>query len=214
MMAKNQSSMGLNDGRLGVNSSAGETRHNVDHADIKPQWDEVQPLDDEEIRIIDDLGNDADDIQDLPGIAQRLCEEAQEAHATQAKFILKLKGLIEFLRSIADKRAPPWPTDRVSDEEWLASARSAFGQLNDLGDVVGSESPASPGGGLSKRAFSDPANGHGGDGHAEWGWKPSTATDFETLSRLLAASAASSLALLQRDQSAQSPGGQFKPSPR
>jgi len=158
----------------------------------------IQPLDDEDIPIVDDLGNEFDDVEDLPSSSESYWQEVHEAHARQSRLIQKLMRCIQLLRDMSQMQAPAWPKDRVSDEEWLASARSAFGQINDMdrGDAKGRarlHSATTSGRPLNDQSELTEDSGLGG----WWATKTAETADFELLSRLLAARAASALSLIQ-----------------
>jgi hypothetical protein len=158
----------------------------------------IQPLDDEDIPIVDDLGNELDDVEDWPASSESYWQEVHEAHARQGRLIQKLMRCIQLLRDLSPRTAPAWPKDRVSDEEWLASARSAFGQVNDIGQSEEKGRARSHSATTSGRRLNDQSELTEESGLGSW-WATKTAetADFELLSRLLAARAASALSLIQ-----------------
>lgn len=197
-------------GERGWYSGAGEPRHDQGQGqrheqgqgqgNLLPGPEVIQPLDDEDIPIVDDLGNEFDDAEDWPASSDSYWQEVQEAHATQGRLIQKLVRCIQLLRDLSQRPAPAWPKDRVSDEEWLASARSAFGQVNDMsqGEAKGltGSTVAKPGGRVAtNKGDASEASGLGN----WWATKTAETADFELLSRLLAARAASALALIQSE---------------
>lgn len=195
-------------GNRGWYLGAGESRHDQGQGQQSGQGqgnplpgpEVIQPLDDEDIPIVDDLGNEFDDAEDWPASSESYWQEVHEAHARQGRLIQKLMRCIQFLRDLSPRPAPAWPKDRVSDEEWLASARSAFGQVNDFdrGEAKGRTGSrfATSGGRSSKReSYLTEESCLGG----WWATKTAETADFELLSRLLAARAASALALIQSE---------------
>lgn len=203
-------------GELGWYLGAGESRHDQGQGQRHGQGqgqgnplpgpEVIQPLDDEDIPIVDDLGNELDDVEDWPASSESYWQEVHEAHARQGRLIQKLMRCIQLLRDLTPRQAPAWPKDRISDEEWLASARSAFGQVNDMdqGEAKGlTGSPvAKPGGRVAiKKGDVSEASGLG----SWWATKTAETADFELLSRLLAARAASALALIQSESAPRKP---------
>ena len=191
-------------GERGWYWGAGESRHVRGqgqwhgHGYPMPGPEVIQPLDDEDIPIVDDLGNELDDVEDWPASSENYWQEVHEAHARQGQLIQKLMRCIQLLRDLSPRPAPAWPKDRVSDEEWLASARSAFGQVNELDRGATKDSTSSHGvasGGRRTNGNSDLT-----ERSNLGGWratKTAETADFELLSRLLAARAASALSLIQ-----------------
>lgn len=201
-------------GERGWYLGAGESRHDQGQGQRSghgqgnplPGPEVIQPLDDEDIPIVDDLGNELDDVEDWPASSESYWQEVHEAHARQGRLIQKLMRCIQLLRDLTPRQAPAWPKDRISDEEWLASARSAFGQVNDMdqGEAKGlTGSPvAKPGGRVAiKKGDVSEASGLG----SWWATKTAETADFELLSRLLAARAASALALIQSESAPRKP---------
>lgn len=193
-------------GERGWYMSAGESHH----VRGQGQWhgqgypmpgpEVMQPLDDEDIPSVDDLGNELDDVEDWPASAENYWQEVHEAHARQGQLIQKLMGCVQLLRDFSPRTAPAWPKDRVSEEEWLASARSAFGQVNDLGRgeadaPMGSRFARSGGRRSNDKGDLTERSGLGG----WWATKTAETADFELLSRLLAERAASALTLIRRE---------------
>lgn len=195
-------------GERGWHLGAGEPRHDQGQGQKHGQGqghsmtgpEVIQPLDDEDIPIVDDLGNEFDDAEDWPASSESYWQEVHEAHAKQGRLIQKLMRCIQLLRDLSTRQAPAWPKDRISDEEWLASARLAFGQVNDMdrGEAKGRRvsSDATSSWRFSRSQSDVPeASGLG----SWWATKTAETADFELLSRLLAARAASALALIQSE---------------
>lgn len=195
-------------GVRGWHWGAGESRH--DHGQGQKQEEGlgnpmpgpevIQPLDDEDIPIVDDLGNEFDDVEDWPASSEAYWQEVHEAHARQGRLIQKLMRCIQLMRDLSPRQAPAWPKDRVSDEEWLASARSAFGQVNDMDrDEAKSRggSPIDKSGGRRVEKGSDLTEESSVG--SWWAKKTAATADFEFLSRLLAARAAWALLLIQSE---------------
>ncbi len=193
-------------GERGWYLGAGESRHvrgqdqRHGHGYPMPGPEVIQPLDDEDMPIVDDLGNELDDVENWPASSESYWQEVHEAHARQGQLIKRLMRCIQLLRDLSPRPAPAWPKDRVSDEEWLASARSAFGQVNDMdqGEAKGrTGSSFVTSGGRRSNNKSDLTEESGLGGW--WATKTAQTADFELLSRLLAARAASALALIQSE---------------
>lgn len=191
-------------GERGWYLGAGESRHvrgqdpRHGHGYPMPGPEVIQPLDDEDIPIVDDLGNELDDVEDWPASAENYWQEVHEAHARQGQLIQKLMRCIERLRDLSPRPAPAWPKDRVSDEEWLASARSAFGQVNDMDQGEAKSRISSHSATTSGRRSIEKSDLAERSGLGRWrATKTAETADFELLSRLLAAQAASALALIQ-----------------
>lgn len=189
-------------GERGWYWGAGDSRHDQGQrhgqGNPMPGPEVIQPLDEEDIPIVDDLGNELDDVEDWPASADNYWQEVHEAHARQGQLIQKLMRCIERLRDLSPRQAPAWPKDHVSDEEWLASARSAFGQVNDMGQGEAKGPTGSHFATTSGRRANDKSDLAERSGLGGWrATKTAETADFELLSRLLAARAASALSLIQ-----------------
>lgn len=108
-----------------------------------------------------------------------------------------MERAIEGARAITRLRIKSDQEQLISDDEWLASARTAFGRVNDKEQGAGNGYAGSPMGSTGYRFES-----RGSDApettsrNAWWAAKTAETADFELLSRLLAKRAASALALI------------------
>ena len=74
-------------GELGRCLGAGESRQfrgqgqRHGHGYPMPGPEVIQPLDDEDVPIVDDLGNELDDVEDWPASSENYWQEVHEAHA-------------------------------------------------------------------------------------------------------------------------------------
>lgn len=111
-----------------------------------------------------------------------------------------MERAMESTRAITRLTIEAGKEQRVSDEEWLASARSAFGQVNDHDQGAGNEWAGSPMESMGHRIESKRSDAIEPSGlNAWWATKTAETADFEHLSRLLAVRAASALALIQSE---------------
>lgn len=94
--------------------------------DERQRYGDDAPLTDDELDSIGDLGNDQDDPESWMVANEDYWQEVQSAHTRQGYLLHRLTQCIEHLRALSPGRAPPWPKERVAQEEWLAMSMAAF----------------------------------------------------------------------------------------
>lgn len=109
-----------------------------------PGIDEIQPIDDDYIEIIDDLGNDLDDTDALISEREGYWQGIAPAPTRKAYLLHRIAECVEFLRALSPSEAPPWPIYRIPEEVWLAAARTVFPDAEPVpngvqGDALGAK---------------------------------------------------------------------------
>lgn len=97
----------------------------------EPRQDEPSTIDDDEVEIIGDLGNEFDDpegwMSERPGYWTELRELLDAPLPTRASLLRhRIAELILLLRSLAPARAPAWPVERVADSVWRKAAQEVL----------------------------------------------------------------------------------------
>ena len=183
----------------------------------EPRQDDAQPLDDEEIEIIGDLGSEFDDpegwMSERPNYWTDFTDPPLPTRASLLRH--RIGEFITLLRSFLPHRAPAWPAERVAETVWHRAVEEVFGpQSSSFPSIEPKAVPRgaswiSPSSVEQQSHFSGGMRGHadGGDGPLGMACSAASAVDSD------APTDPDSIAGLA-DTSANSTAGKSRPAPR
>lgn len=126
------------DGRAGVGD---EQEPRAPQGAAEPRQDDVQPMDDDEVELIGDLGGEFDDPEGwMSERADYWIDWTDPPLPSRAALLRHRIGeFIALLRSLMPHKAPAWPAERVAEAVWHRAVEEVFGP----GSLPGIEAGAS-----------------------------------------------------------------------